>query len=101
MITLANLAAAWRARGGLRRWWLGASVAALMDRAFTFTYFIPTMVGLMATADSPESAEKAVQWANLNYVRHLIFLTAWLSALKAFALLYERRAANRFNQRAA
>ena len=29
----------------------------------------------------------AVRWGNLNYLRHLIVLVAWLLALKAFSLL--------------
>jgi hypothetical protein len=28
---------------------------------------------------------------NLNYLRHLIVLTAWLASLKAFALFYQQR----------
>lgn len=42
LITLANLFAARRADGELRRWWLRAVTAALGDRVFTFAYFIPT-----------------------------------------------------------
>jgi hypothetical protein len=34
--------------------------------------------------------DAAVQWANLNYVRHTIVLAAWLAALKAFSLLYRQ-----------
>lgn len=43
LLSIANLIAAWRAAGTLRRWWLTASAAALLDRTFTFSYFIPTM----------------------------------------------------------
>lgn len=88
LLTLANLAAGWRARGALRGWWMGAALAALADRVFTFSYFIPTMVGLMQAPDSPEAVAAAAQWGNLNYVRHAIVLTAWLAALRAFSLLY-------------
>jgi hypothetical protein len=38
-----------------------------------------------------EAVSTALQWANLNHVRHAIVLAAWLAALKAFSLLYERR----------
>lgn len=91
LLTLANLIAAWRAVGAVRGWWLAAGVAALADRIFTFSYFIPTVVGLMQAPDSPESAATAVRWANLNYVRHAIVLTAWLASLKAFSLMYQQR----------
>ncbi|HEY8489741.1 MAG TPA: hypothetical protein VIO14_01995, partial [Dehalococcoidia bacterium] len=37
LLTAANLAAAWRARGPARAWWLGAAGAALVDRALTLS----------------------------------------------------------------
>jgi hypothetical protein len=70
---------------------LAAGFAALVDRAFTFSYFIPTMVGLMAATDSSESVAVATQWWNLNYLRHAIVLVAWLASLRTFALLYQQR----------
>lgn len=86
LITIANLAAAWRHRGNARPWWLGSSVAALADRAFTFSYFIPTMIALMGNEMLPsEAVDRARQWETLNYLRHAIMLIAWLLALKAFA----------------
>lgn len=86
LLTLANLFAAWGVTGAVRGWWLAAAVAALADRIFTFSYFIPAMVGLMKLADSPESAAAAHRWSSLNYLRHVIVLVAWLASLKAFAL---------------
>ena len=91
LLTLANLLAAWRVSGAVRGWWLAAGLAALADRAFTFSYFIPTMVGLMRATDSPEAVAVATRWRNLNYLRHLIVLAAWLMALQAFAVLYQQR----------
>jgi hypothetical protein len=88
LLTLASLMVAWRAPGPLRGWWLAATIFALGDRIFTFSYFIPTMVRLMRAADSPESVMKASRWANLNYVRLALALAAWLAALNAFSLLY-------------
>jgi hypothetical protein len=63
----------------------------LADRVFTFAYFIPTMIGLMNAPDSPASVATAMRWAHLNYLRHALVLTAWLAALKAFALFYQTR----------
>ena len=91
LLTVANLFVAWRAAGALRGWWLAAGLAALADRVFTFSYFIPTMVGLMGRASSAESVAVATRWRNLNYLRHLIVLTAWLASLRAFALFYQQR----------
>jgi hypothetical protein len=88
LITLANLAAAWLTRGPERHWWLGAALAALVDRVLTFSYFVPTMLKLMREEGLAESQATALalQWANLNYVRLAIVLAAWLAALKAFSL---------------
>lgn len=86
LLTLANLAAAWRHRGQARPWWAGASVAALADRVFTFSYFVPTMLTLMGgDLTPPEAVERALRWETLNTFRHAIVLIAWLLALKAFA----------------
>lgn len=90
LLTLANLFAAWRAAGTVRGWWLAAALAALADRLFTFSYFIPTMVGLLGAPDSPESVAVASRWWTLNYVRHAIVLAAWLASLKTFALFHQQ-----------
>jgi hypothetical protein len=89
LLTLVNLFAAWGAAGPLRAWWLAAALAALADRAFTFVYFIPTMVGLMRAPDSPASVAVAIRWWTLNYLRHAIVLAAWLASLKAFAVFHQ------------
>ena len=86
LLTLANLFVAWRGNGTVRGWWLAAACAALADRLFTFSYFIPTMVGLLGAPDSPESVAVASRWWTLNYLRHAIVLAAWLASLKTFAL---------------
>jgi hypothetical protein len=90
LLTLAHLFAAWLASGAVRGWWLAAGLAALADRAFTFSYFIPTMVGLMRATDSPAAVAVATQWWNLNYLRLAIVLAAWLAALRTFALFYQQ-----------
>jgi hypothetical protein len=88
LLTLANLVAAWKAQGPIRAWWLAAVLAAVLDRIFTFSYFIPTMLRLMgeSLAES-EAVAMALQWANLNYVRHALTLSAWLASLRALSLL--------------
>src|SRR2546430_1250062 len=91
LLTLANLFVAWRASSPVRWWWLIAGLAALTDRAFTFSYFIPTMVGLMRATDSPRSVAAATWWWNLNFVRHAIVLAAWVAALQALALFHQQR----------
>lgn len=87
LLTLANLWAAWHAPPPLRRWWLIAALAALADRGATFLYFIPRMLRLLRTADSPGARADMRQWARLNYLRIGLMLVAWLTALQALSLL--------------
>ncbi len=90
LLTLVNLFAASRALPPVRGWWLAAGLAALADRIFTFSYFIPTMVGLMGAPSSPESTAVAMRWWNFNYLRHAFVLAAWLASLRTFALFYQQ-----------
>jgi Domain of unknown function (DUF1772) len=90
LLTLANLFVAWQASGAVRGWWLAAGLTALADRAFTFSYFIPTMARLMGATDSPDSVAVATRWRNLNYLRLAIMLAAWLASLRTFALFYQQ-----------
>jgi len=91
LLTLANLFAGWRAPTPLRRWWLATATTALVERAFTLAYFVPTMVGLMRAGNSPDAVASAIEWAQLNNLRHLLVLVALLAALRTFALLYAHR----------
>jgi lipoprotein signal peptidase len=85
LLTLASLIIARKTADPLRRWWLASAGLSLLDRIFTFVYFIPAMVGLMHAADSAESVAAAVRWSSFNYLRHVIVLAAWILALKAFS----------------
>jgi hypothetical protein len=85
LLTIANLWAAWRyAAGWLRAWWIAASAVSLAERAFTFVYFIPTLIGLMNAPDTAASVSTAIRWSELNYIRHALSLVAWLLALQTF-----------------
>ena len=86
ILTLINLFAAWKARGPIRKWWLSASVLALVDRVLTFSYFIPTMIVLMQdeTLSASLAADIAYQWGLLNNLRHILVFFAWICALKTF-----------------
>ena len=88
LLTIVNAYAASRSTGSLRSWWLAAAVAAIADRIFTFTYFIPTMVGLTNAPDSAAAVSSAMRWSHLNYLRHALVLVAWLAALRAFGLMH-------------
>lgn len=89
LITFANLVGAWRSRGSVRGWWSLAAMTALLERLFTFLYFIPTMIELMSEEPPPTEAEAmAAQWVSLNHFRHVLVLVAWVAALKAFARIH-------------
>jgi hypothetical protein len=90
VITLANLYAAWHAPGMVRGSWLAAGALELAGRLFTFSYFIPTMIRLMAATDSPSAVASASRWRTLNYVRLAIVFTAWMASLRTFALFYQQ-----------
>lgn len=87
LLTLANLVVGWRAPRPVRRWWLGAAGAALADRVFTLGYFVPTMIGLLDAPNSADSVAAALRWVQLNHVRHVIVVVAFLAALKTFAVV--------------
>jgi hypothetical protein len=74
LLTFANLWAAWQSSATLRMWWLTAALVALVERIFTFSYFIPRMVGLLRSADSPEAGARMRQWVSFNYLRQLLAL---------------------------
>jgi hypothetical protein len=86
LLTLINLACAWRAPREVRAWWLTAAAVALVERLFTFSYFIPTMVSLVGAPDTPDAVASATRWSHLNHLRHAMVLGAWLAALKAMLL---------------
>jgi hypothetical protein len=87
LLTLASLWEAWRSKGKIRSWWLTASVFALLERAFTFVYFIPTMLQLMQGQGlaQPETTGIALRWVDLNYFRLALIFLAWIAALRALS----------------
>ena len=89
LLTVTSLMVAWWIPEPARCWWLGAAAAALVDRALTFAYFIPTMLKLMRDKvyEESEAASTARRWVNWGNVRHAATLAAWLAALKAFSLM--------------
>jgi hypothetical protein len=101
VLALANLWVGWRrAIGQLRYWWVTSAALSLLERALTLGYFIPTMVGLMSSVDSPDAIATATRWMSLNYLRHALVLAAWLAALKTFALAQNvRRRGQEYHER--
>ena len=87
LLTFASLYLAWKIPGAKGQWWLTAAFITLAERFMTFAYFIPTMVRLQGQRVPAVKIQRvALRWANVNYVRMLLSLGAWMAALKAFSL---------------
>jgi|SRR6187399_2286597 len=88
LLTLASLVAAWQTPGARGAWWLGAASVTLVERIMTFSYFIPVMLKLQRGQVPPSAKVRAsaTRWANLNHLRSVLSLVAWLAALRAFSL---------------
>ena len=92
VLTVVNLIAAWLDRSARRKWWIGAATIILLERIATFSYFIPTMIGL-SSGELPAAEVNAglSQWLFFNHGRHVLTLSGWLLALKALSLSSENR----------
>lgn len=88
LLTIANAVAAWKTTGPRRKWYLIAIAIVIFERVFTFSYFIPTMAGLMSSGGLTQQEIDQVleQWMFLNHFRHLLSITGWLAALKALTI---------------
>jgi hypothetical protein len=86
LLTLINLYFAVTSTAPVHSLWLAACVVTLVERIFTFAFFIPKAIGLMrsdasSTATALHTAER---WRSLNWLRLLLSLVGWLLALLAY-----------------
>src|SRR3990172_12339001 len=81
LLTIASLIPAWLSQGPMRFWYLAAVCIVMVERAATFSYFIPTMVRLMGTEGLADADVKAAlsQWLLMNHGRHVLTLAGWLA----------------------
>jgi len=88
ILTILCAFAAWRDNSLMRSWWLSSVGVIILERIFTFSYFIPGMIRMMGPQALPETeiAAELTEWMFLNHGRHLLTLTGWLLALKAFSI---------------
>jgi hypothetical protein len=86
VLTAANLITAWMDGRTRRQWWLSTAATNALERIATFSYFIPTMIGLTSSA-LPEAEVKATlsQWLLFNHGRHVLMLSSWLMVLTALS----------------
>jgi hypothetical protein len=88
LLTIANAIVAWKTRGPRRRWYIAAVAIIITERAATFSYFIPTMDGLMGSEGLSQEVVDATlsQWLLLDYGRNGLSILGWLAALKTLSI---------------
>lgn len=86
LLTLLNCYFAFASTGPARTLWLAACAVTLVERIFTFAFFIPKAIGLMRGDGSPTvtALHTAEKWRLLNWLRLLLSLVGWLLALLAY-----------------
>ena len=74
---------------------VAVSSVVLVDRLFTFVYFIPTMIVLMtgSTLVPEQAVETALLWARLAWIRQTLTLAALLLAMRALPVFAAGREA--------
>lgn len=90
LLAILNLVLAWHATAPLRAAWLAAAIAVILKSIATYTYFVPTMLGKLAKADTmePEQLTKTVrQWTSLSPLRLCLELFGWAAALWTWQIL--------------
>lgn len=84
LLCLANLVAAWLDEGPHRRWWLSAAIVIAVERLWTFSYFIPTLLRLQRSSLPQETVRRAFErWSGYNWLRNALTLVGWVLALQA------------------
>jgi hypothetical protein len=73
-----------------RKWRLTGGGLALLVVIATFAWFVPNIMKLgsldILSAPREEVASLAHAWVTLNWIRVVIYSTAWLAALKALTV---------------
>jgi hypothetical protein len=86
LLTLINFYFAFSSTAPVRTLWLAACAVTLVERAFTFAFFIPQAIKLMRSdaSSTATSLHMAARWRSLNWLRLLLSLAGWLLALLAY-----------------
>lgn len=84
LLAIANFIAAIFARGKQRSWWITSSVLTILTVALTFIYFVPVLMSILqGNADVRPATVQ--MWVNLNWARAVVYIIAWICALRALA----------------
>jgi hypothetical protein len=90
LLAILNLVLAWHAPTTVRTVWLAAAIAVILKSIATYTYFVPTMLGKLAKAETmdPEVLTKTVRrWTSLSPLRLCLELFGWLAAVWTWSLI--------------
>lgn len=87
LLSILNLVFAWKSTAPRRKPWLLGSALALFVVVVTFIYFVPTLLTFSHAAEMPAEtvANNVLWWVRLNWVRAVVYVTAWFLALRAFS----------------
>lgn len=80
LLAVANIVLAWSNHSDASSLWLAAAIVMLLDRLFTFTYFVPTLAKLQhPEAVAPAKLGPMVKrWTTLSSLRTLTGMLAWI-----------------------
>ena len=90
LLALATLLSGLRTRPQHRQWRIAGTILALVVVLSTFAWFVPNIIRLQSkdvmvmSPDEVASLTKA--WVNLNWVRVVLYVSGWLSALRALSI---------------
>ena len=90
LLALATLLSGLRTRPQHRRWRIAGTVLALVVVAATFAWFVPNIIRLQGKDVMAMSAAEVTsltkRWVGLNWVRVVLYVAGWLSALRALSI---------------
>jgi hypothetical protein len=90
LTAIAALLSGLKTRPEHRKWRIAGAVLALLVVVSTFAWFVPNIIKLMSEAVMQMSADEVASltnwWVRLNWVRAVLYLAAWLAALRALTI---------------
>jgi hypothetical protein len=90
LLAMATLLSGWRTRPQHRKWRTAGTTLALVVVLSTFAWFRPNIIRLNSKYVMGMSADEVTNltnlWVGLNWVRVVLYSTAWLSALRALGI---------------
>jgi hypothetical protein len=90
LLAIAVLISGLRTHGPHRTWRTVGTILVIIVVAFTFAWFVPNIILLTGQGVTQLSAEQVETltnwWVRLNWVRAVLSIVAWISALRALSI---------------